>query len=74
MGPSAYTLSAGSVFIRLCWMTARTIPAVASGRRVIDEPSRSSKVYISFETMSVSAPMPRANSSVSSKTGVRISR
>ena len=55
-------------------MTARTMPAVASGRSVSDEPSRSSKVYISFVTMSVSSPMPRAKSSVSSKTGVRISR
>ena len=55
-------------------MTARTIPAVASGRRVSEPPSRSSKVYISFETMSVSCPMPRANSSVGSKIGVRISR
>ena len=74
MGPIAYTFSAGSVFIRLCSMTARTMPAVASGRRVSDEPSRSSKVYISFETMSVSVPMPRAKRSVSSNTGVRISR
>ena len=60
--------------MRLCSITERTIPAVASGRRVSVEPSRSSKVYISLETMSVSAPMPRANSSVSSKIGVRISR
>ena len=55
-------------------MTARTMPAVASGRSVNDEPSRSSKVYISFDTMSVSAPMPRAKSWVSSKIGVRTSR
>ena len=55
-------------------MTARTMPAVASGRSVSEPPSRSAKVYISFETMSVSAPMPRAKSSVSSKTGVRTSR
>ena len=59
---------------RLCSITERTMPAVASGRSVSEPPSRSAKVYISFETMSVSAPMPRANSSVSSKTGVRISR
>ena len=60
--------------MRLCSITARTIPAVASGRSVKDPPSRSSKVYISFETMSVSCPMLRANSSVGSKIGVRISR
>jgi len=35
--------------------------------------ARSSQVYISFETMSVSSPTPRANSEVSSKIGVRIS-
>ena len=34
---------------------------------------RSSHVYISFETMSVSSPTPRANNSVASKIGVRIS-
>ena len=57
-------------------MTARTMPAVASGRSVSEDfsSSRSSKVYISLATMSVSAPMPRANSWVGSKTGVRISR
>src|SRR5581483_3611201 len=33
---------------------------------------RSSHVNISFETMSVSSPTPRANSSVDSKMGVRI--
>ena len=60
--------------MRLCSITARTTPAVASGRRVSEPPSRSANVYISFATMSVSAPMPRAKSSVSSKIGVRISR
>ena len=57
-------------------MTERTMPAVASGRRVSEVfcSSRSSKVYISFETTSVSEPMPRAKSCVSSNTGVRISR
>ena len=57
-------------------MTARTMPAVASGRSVSDvfSSSRSGKVYISLATMSVSAPMPRAKSCVSSKMGVRISR
>ena len=62
------------MFIRLCSITARTMPAVASGRSVTELPSRSSKVYISFATMSVSAPMPRAKSCVSSITGGRISR
>ena len=35
--------------------------------------ARSSHVNISLETMSVSSPTPRANSSVVSNTGVRIS-
>ena len=35
--------------------------------------ARSSQVYISLETMSVSSPTPRAKSSVASKMGVRIS-
>ena len=35
--------------------------------------ARSSQVYISLETMSVSSPTPRAKSCVSSKMGVRIS-
>ena len=59
--------------MRLCSTTARTTPAVVSGRRVT-ESSPAANVYISFATMSVSPPMPRANSSVSSKIGVRISR
>src|SRR5512147_1723845 len=54
-------------------MKARTTPAVPSGRSVIFFPSRSSKVYISFSTMSVEAPMLLAKSSVYSKTGTRIS-
>ena len=52
---------------------ARTTPAVASGRMVSESPLRSAKVYISLETMSVSSPMDRANNSVRSKMGVRIS-
>ena len=50
-----------------------------SGRNVSDCPfslaarDRSSHVYISFATISVSSPTPRANSSVDSKIGVRIS-
>ncbi len=47
--------------------------AVASGRSVRLSPPRSSKVYISFSTMSVPSPIPRTNSSVRSKSGVRIS-
>ena len=54
---------------RLCWSTARTTPAVNSGRSVMERPPRSSKVYISFETTSVDSPTPRANSWVSSKIG-----
>ena len=44
-----------------------------TGRSVRDESSRSTNVYISLVTMSVSAPTPRAKSCVSSKIGVRIS-
>ena len=46
------------------------MPAVPSGRSVSERPPLSSKVNISFWTMSVDSPTPRANSSVSSKTGV----
>src|SRR5262245_64751299 len=53
-----------------CSMYARTIPAVASGRSVSERPPRSSNVYISFWTTSEPAPDVRANTSVSSKTGV----
>ena len=52
---------------------ARTAPAVPSGRRVMDRPPLSSKVYICFSTTSVVSPTPRRNSSVCSNTGVRIS-
>ena len=41
-----------------------------SGRSVSDRPPLSSKVNISFCTMSVDSPTPRANTSVSSNTGV----
>ena len=51
---------------------ARMMPAVASGRSVNDRSPRSVKVYISLLTMSVEAPTPRENTSVCSKTGVRI--
>ena len=53
---------------------ARTTPAVASGRSVTLSPSRSSNVYISFETMSVSSPIERLKSSVRSSTGRRTRR
>ena len=48
------------------------MPAVASGRSVSDRPALSSNVNISFWTMSVDSPTPRANTSVSSNTGVSI--
>ena len=54
-------------------MTARTMPAVYSGRSVISSPPRSVKVYISFETMSEVSPIGRAKTSVNSKIGVAIS-
>ena len=48
-------------------------PAVPSGRRVIERPALSLKVYISFCTTSVVSPTERLNSSVCSKVGMRIS-
>ena len=49
--------------------------AVASGRSVSRSPFiASSKEYISFSTMSVTAPRPRTNSAVGSTTGVRTLR
>ena len=54
-------------------ITARTQPAVPSGRRVRLSPLRSVKVYISFSTMSVTSPMDRAKSSVRSTMGSRTS-
>ena len=54
-------------------MNERTVGAVPSARSVSERPPLSSKVYISFETMSVSSPTERTNRSVSSKIGVRIS-
>ena len=54
-------------------MNMRAAPAVPSGLRVMDLPPLSSKVYISFCTISVVSPTPRRNSSVCSMTGVRIS-
>ena len=46
---------------------------VASGRSVTRSPPLSVKLYISFWTMSVVSPVPLANSSSRSITGVRIS-
>ena len=57
-----------------CSRYARTTGAVPSGRSVCDRPPASSKVYISFWTMSVDSPTPRANSSVASKVGVSMRR
>ena len=54
----------------------RLLPAgltVPSGRRVQLRSPRSRKVYISLPTTSVASPIPRANSSVTSSSGVRIS-
>jgi len=39
-----------------------------------ESPPRSSKLYISFSTMSVASPTPRANRFVYSRIGRRISR
>ena len=52
-----------------CSRYARATGAVPSGRSVCDRPPASSKVYISFWTMSVDSPTPRANSSVASNVG-----
>ena len=54
-------------------MAARQMPAVPSGRRVMERSPLSVKVYISLFTTSVVSPTPRWNSSVCSKVGVRIS-
>ena len=53
-------------------MYARTTDAVPSGRSVSRSPPRSSNVYVSFSTMSVTSPMPRANTRASSNCGVSI--
>ena len=52
-----------------CSMALRSVPAVPSGRRVMERPPLSSKVYISFCTTSVVSPTDRLNSSVCSKVG-----
>src|SRR3546814_1401518 len=53
-------------------MYARAMPAVNSGRSVIDSPPRSSNEYISFDTTSVVSPSERANTAVGSITGTSI--
>jgi hypothetical protein len=53
-------------------MYARQTAGVPSGFRVRLLPPRSSKVYISFWTMSVYSPVPRLKSPVSSNVGVSI--
>src|SRR5688500_1071399 len=45
------------------------MPAVNSGRRVIESPERSSKEYISLDTTSVVSPIVRANTAVGSISG-----
>src|ERR1043165_970164 len=58
--------------MRWCSIAARTMPAVASGRSARSSfERRSSKLYISFSTMSVASPMPRTNSGVCSTIGTR---
>ena len=57
-----------------CSTYARQIGAVPSGRSVSERSERSEKVYISFCTTSEPAPDVRANSAVSSNTGVTIRR
>ena len=57
-----------------CSTIARTTEGVYSGRRVIDRPPLSTKVYISFVTTSVVSPVPLLKSSVGSMTGARSSR
>src|SRR3954447_11121910 len=51
-------------------MYARATGAVPSGRSVSERPPWSSKANISFWTLSVVSPTPRANSSAASKAGV----
>jgi hypothetical protein len=56
-------------------LTARTTPAVFSGRRLSRSPfMESTKEYISFSTMSVTSPSPLTNSAVGSTIGVRTVR
>ncbi len=50
------------------------MPAVNSGRRVRLSPPRSSKLYISLETMSVVSPIERAKTWVASNTGISTRR
>ncbi len=72
---------------RSCCTTARTTPAVPSGRSdrrlfaLMEPPSRSvcrfwpeMAVNISFDTTSVASPVPRTKSSVCSNSGVSMGR
>ena len=84
MGPAYMSLAGGAPCgTRSCCTTARTVPAVPSGRRdsrlfaFSFSPSSSfarlapeMAVNISLETTSVASPMPRTNSSVCSMMGV----
>jgi hypothetical protein len=59
----------------LCSITARTQAAVPSGLNARLSPfSASTKVYISFSTMSVTSPIERTKRSVFSSIGVRTLR
>jgi hypothetical protein len=60
------------LYSALCSTIARTMPAVASGRSDSASPFIASvQENISFSTMSVTSPSPRANSGVGSTIGVR---
>jgi hypothetical protein len=72
MGPAVHSFSRAPRS-RPFSIIARTMPAVASGRKVRLSPPESLKVYISFSTMSVYSPIARLNSAVCSTTGTRSS-
>jgi hypothetical protein len=71
-GPQDQSFTGWASLCMPCSTYARMIPAVPSGRSVSPRPPWSSKLNISFWTMSVDWPIPRANSSVSSNAGVSI--
>jgi hypothetical protein len=64
------TFTGSGPLCRLYWSTARSTPAVNSGRSVILSPPRLSKEYISLRTTSDDSPTPRTNRLVSSNTAV----
>ena len=69
MGPQHHSFAAVPWAHSPFSTAALTMLAVPSGRRVRLLPPRSVKVYISFSTISVVSPTPRAKSSVCSKRG-----